>query len=560
MTTVDVRSGAEAWTRLNEEQFGREWLILFRSCQWATPFQTADFVLTWFKAYRKQYRPVLFEGRNAARQLTGLMILACPPDGHEYVAPGAHQAEYQCWLSMGSEWDAFLRMSFAALHRIDPHARVRFKYLPSRLFDAGDGQRFEERVPRVMVRELPCPLADLRKEKNNIISSLKKKNNKWRLNRLKRLGELRLIDNLQGDAGIQELGGFVEVLDWIITYYDVRQGAINGVRPFHDDHAKRGFHLDLYQASDCLKVFCLVLDDEIIAAMIGVAGNRRISNAILCHAPRLAQYSPGKYLLGLLARRVLEAGYEVLDLTPGGEWKERFANSSESVADVTVFTNRGDWCAAVARRQIEIWAKAALRTVRLKPSVVRDLVRRLSRLTPRRVANRARTLLQRLSSTELRIYRFSASDARALPHERSFNRDNLSDLVAFEPSESWHTTESFLTKALGYLGEGMHSYTFVANGLFVHSGWLVPRQEKAFFSEVDRSYKYPPGTAVLFDFYTHPKARGMGLYQRALRQMLRDAAEIDGTKWIYISVLADNGPSRHVIEKIGFNYVESVFA
>ena len=66
MTKVDVRTGAEAWTRPNEEQFRREWSILFCSCQWATPFQAADFVLTWFNAYRNQYTRVVFEGRNAA--------------------------------------------------------------------------------------------------------------------------------------------------------------------------------------------------------------------------------------------------------------------------------------------------------------------------------------------------------------------------------------------------------------------------------------------------------------------------------------------------------------
>jgi RimJ/RimL family protein N-acetyltransferase len=41
--------------------------------------------------------------------------------------------------------------------------------------------------------------------------------------------------------------------------------------------------------------------------------------------------------------------------------------------------------------------------------------------------------------------------------------------------------------------------------------------------------------------------------------MLADAARIPGTRHIWISVLADNGASRHTIEKVGFKYRFSFF-
>jgi RimJ/RimL family protein N-acetyltransferase len=68
-----------------------------------------------------------------------------------------------------------------------------------------------------------------------------------------------------------------------------------------------------------------------------------------------------------------------------------------------------------------------------------------------------------------------------------------------------------------------------------------------------------PGSAALFDFFTHPQARGKGLYQAAMQQMLHDASCIPNTSQVYISVMADNVASRHAIEKIGFKYKCSLY-
>jgi len=69
----------------------------------------------------------------------------------------------------------------------------------------------------------------------------------------------------------------------------------------------------------------------------------------------------------------------------------------------------------------------------------------------------------------------------------------------------------------------------------------------------------PPDSAVLAAFYSHPRARGRGLYRMALAQMLHDATSIAGATRIYVWVTADNSPSRHVIEKLGFVYQGSFF-
>ena len=52
---------------------------------------------------------------------------------------------------------------------------------------------------------------------------------------------------------------------------------------------------------------------------------------------------------------------------------------------------------------------------------------------------------------------------------------------------------------------------------------------------------------------------GQNVYdQSALRQIVVDAAAIPDTRNVFISVLADNAPRRHVIEKVGFQHYASV--
>ena len=85
-------------------------------------------------------------------------------------------------------------------------------------------------------------------------------------------------------------------------------------------------------------------------------------------------------------------------------------------------------------------------------------------------------------------------------------------------------------------------------------GWLVPVQREAYFSEVRQTFRYPEEGAVIYDVYTHPLARGRGLFHACLTEMLFDVARKEKVGHAYCSVLATNAPSRHVVEKLGFRH------
>ena len=88
---------------------------------------------------------------------------------------------------------------------------------------------------------------------------------------------------------------------------------------------------------------------------------------------------------------------------------------------------------------------------------------------------------------------------------------------------------------------------------------MARNQKESFMTEVQQSMTFPEGSVALYDYYSHPDFRGRGLYRATLGQMVRDAFADERTRYAYISVLADNVASRHVIESTGFEFERSFF-
>ncbi len=162
---------------------------------------------------------------------------------------------------------------------------------------------------------------------------------------------------------------------------------------------------------------------------------------------------------------------------------------------------------------------------------------------------------------EFRIYALPtiAADAAAgEPAGLRMRQNEWADLRKFRPIESWHDKSRFLAEARQRIERGEQVFTCADDELLLHYGWFAPLQRESLFSEVGKRYTYAPGSAVLYDFYTDPSARGRGMYRSNLRQMLRLAAHDPGIKQVCISVRSDNAASRHVIESVGFQYQTSL--
>lgn len=160
---------------------------------------------------------------------------------------------------------------------------------------------------------------------------------------------------------------------------------------------------------------------------------------------------------------------------------------------------------------------------------------------------------------ELRIYSFPLAEPLQLPRSTLFRRDCLEDLEYYEQvAKEQQSPEAYRRMGRERMAQGFHFYSYVSQGRLLHYAWLITRQSRGVDGWVDQVYFPPPDTAVLFDHFTHPSARGRGLYYQALCHLLNEAREFAAARQAYVTVFGSNTPSRHVIEKVGFEYEGSL--
>ena len=161
---------------------------------------------------------------------------------------------------------------------------------------------------------------------------------------------------------------------------------------------------------------------------------------------------------------------------------------------------------------------------------------------------------------ELRVYCYPLHDLSGIPRPDILQRDCLDDLRYYErASKEQQLPDAYRKMARERMAQGYHLYTLVVQGRLLHYAWLIERQTRGEDGWVNQAYFPPQDTAVLFDHFTHPSARGQGLYFQALCQLLHDARDLAKARQAYVTVFGSNAPSRHVIEKIGFQHEGSLF-
>lgn len=162
------------------------------------------------------------------------------------------------------------------------------------------------------------------------------------------------------------------------------------------------------------------------------------------------------------------------------------------------------------------------------------------------------------TSGESRVYRMPAARAAALGGGEQFTRDAADDFAHYAPDNPWDLPAGVQRATVAArLRDGAHSYTLVEDGRLLHHSYLTAPATSIQLDYALGQYTLPPRSAKLWDDNTHTAARGRGLHQASLRRRARDAAQTPGIEWVYIVVRADNGPSRHNIEKVGFEHVHS---
>jgi len=545
--SVAIVRGDAARALLLDSHFVQLWQKLYEQCPWATGFQSPSFVLAWYRSY-DFYEPLLILGRDRHQNLVGFFTLA-RSEG-ELVVAGARQAEYHTWITLPDVGSAFMLAAYPQIQSVLGRTPLVLQYLPPGVpldwIDRG-------------ARHIPCRLEGVPRPLMRLVTGdmedpFKKKNNKSKLNRLAKLGEVRF-------ERVTTRSDLENVLEQITLFYDLRQAAIGAGTPFRSDPRKREFHLALAEAPALLHVTVLRAGDRLVGAHLGVASGSVVHLGILTHSPFLAQHSPGKLHLMFLAHSMTQSGYTTFDLTPGADpWKERFANDRDTVNRLTVYRTFAGLKRAEYEEVLAGVARSMVRAVGLQPTRVREVVDATRRKGLLNALAHAAGAARRhaFEKTELRAYRMSLPGMIAGTLGDRAERDTISSLLKFEEAAGTPTVERFFQAAVTRLEDGCHVYCRVEDGRLIHWGWFAPQQERSFLDEVHQDLIFPEGSGTLFDFYTHPDYRRRGYYERSLREMIEDAMSA-GVKQLYIFVRADNVASRRAIEKVGFAYEFSLF-
>jgi CelD/BcsL family acetyltransferase involved in cellulose biosynthesis len=544
---VEIVRGSEADSLLADPLFRAEWLRLCERCPWATAFQGADFVGTWYRIYRSRFEPVVVLLREHDATLSGLLTLACSDDGALLVAGGA-QAEYQAWVCAPDSSDAFVREAVQSLRRQFPGAVLTFRFLPP-----GTPTVWFTTREAAWTCELAAQRRPLLKfgDGSETKRSLAKKSNKSRLNRLGKVGALEF-------KRITDPAEFEKLVDDIIHCYDFRQAAVHGVAPFRDDDLKKPFHLALLRVPGLLHVTVLKVGDAVAAAHLGVCGSKEVQLGIIAHNPSLARHSPGKFHVLLLAQRLREEGYEQLDLTPGNDlYKERFANGFDEVHALTVYLSLRQNLEDTVRAGVAKAVKTSLRSVGIAPEEIRALGTRLRARTPGAWAESARGWIGR--RREMRIYSRAAAGVAHSNGSRAIRCNFPEDLMRYAAADCDPPPRQFLSAALHRIEEGLRIYTYAENGSLLCYGWLRESQGRAFVSEVGQEFGLPRDSVYLFDLHAAPRAHSRELLAAFLGAMLGDAARESASAKAYVSVPADDAVLRDAVEHIGFAYQGSLF-
>lgn len=99
------------------------------------------------------------------------------------------------------------------------------------------------------------------------------------------------------------------------------------------------------------------------------------------------------------------------------------------------------------------------------------------------------------------------------------------------------------------LGEDRLCYVVEEGGKLLHASWVAT--SPVWTRELRAALRPPPRAAYVYESFTHPDARGRGVYPFALRGIVATMAD-RGIRHVWVAVEGSNEPSQRAVTKAGF--------
>jgi Acetyltransferase (GNAT) domain len=387
-----------------------------------------------------------------------------------------------------------------------------------------------------------------------------RKRNQNKINRLKRTGQLR-FDQIESPEEFQE------IIDEILCYQNFRLRAAYNITYLDNDPLKKTFLTNLMRLPGMLNVTVLRVGDKLVSGQVHMHNRDQVLLGLITHSPFYSRFSPGTLHLLMLGVELAKKGVPIFDLTPGGEYKDRYATDHDQAYILKIFFNRAHCFRYKLERKISESIKSLALSVNILPARARDAqstfldhLEKFAHLKITSLLSQIGRMLKRSlwHTEELLIYTYDLGQITCSYESQTMKRDQLTDLLVYRPMEPWQPpVNKFLKLAMKNIENGHHVYTRVEHERLVQFAWLTEPKNLTPASEDEWHSFLPPESAVLTDYYTH--SRDVSLTRASLCQILRDASHIQGAKHAYICVSAENLSLLRAVEETGFTYHHSLF-
>ncbi|HUP13508.1 MAG TPA: GNAT family N-acetyltransferase [Niastella sp.] len=497
--TTELLMGPPVLKLLEDASFLKDWNNLYTACPWATVFQSPSFVVTWYNTY-KPYLPILIKTETDGK-LTGLLTLAKDKKGL-ITGAGANQAEYQVWLTSDERDETFITTSLAKLYRFFPANRIQLKYVPANV-PLHFTKKHLHWNKRCFVKISPQPVMVINDE--HFTSELKKKNRREKVNRLKRLGNLKF-------ERITNYNEFSGIFDELAMQSDFRKGAMYNKIAFKTDPCRKPFLLSLFE-QNILHVTVLRIDEKIIAANVSIATNRQLHlSGINSFAAALARHSPGIIHFLMLGKLLAEEGAELFDLTPGADGYKEILATDHSVAYTLSIGNKYHRTFSVLQSGLNRYFKKTAVIAGIKPETLKKAKKnytafkdKFMHVARQGLVQSSTYLIDKLKPNKKTSHCWAVQKNNTTSGVFKLQYDDLKDLLNFDDREVRYSQQEFLSDAMRRFEEGAHCYTWTNNGLLLGCAWIANMK-----SEVN-GYSYGNETEdfmlSLSGVYCHRKGR-----------------------------------------------------
>jgi CelD/BcsL family acetyltransferase involved in cellulose biosynthesis len=541
---TELLSGEKVFNLLEDTRFLGEWNQLWKTCPWATVFQSPSFVATWYRIYRKDFVPVLIRTIHAGK-VTGLLTLAADKNGL-ITGAGANQAEYQGWLTADANDEQFIKNALLELRRVFPHRKVLLKYIPAEV-SLGFTEKEAKWRRRCFVKTSSHPLMIVNGA--HLTSELRKKNRKEKINRLGRLGELTF-------ERINDYEAFASIFDELALQSDFRKGAMYNKIAFKNDPLRKEFLLALFEQND-IHATVLKVNDKIISSNVSLQGPNQVHlQGINSFDAAYARHSPGIIHFLMLGKMLAEEGVKVFDLTPGADpYKDMLATQHTTAATLSIGNNFHGFAGRLKYGIHNFLKNKAIR-FGIKPQTLKKVQRdltiyktKLQHLTPAGLTAMIGRFIEKLHRrsdvSNCWIVQYPALPTSGL---LPIQKDSLHDLLEFDDHETWYSKQEFLSDAMRRLEIGEHGYSWVENGTLLGCAWLTNGKHATAESATGKTNGW---FISLSGLYYHQKGRKrLSLFLQSV------AAEQAADTVLETFYIVNDCKDQRIFEKAGFNAVD----